>query len=264
MSIRLTPEEQEKIVIKNMNLVYHMIKQLPHINPNDYDDWVQIGRIGLIKAVSTFDETKGKKFSTYASVCIKNEIYMHLRKERTQNKNISLNDIIYTDGKGSECQLQDILGNDEELIEEIEDDEIITNALGIILNILQPKEAVAILYKISGIYTQKDIGESLGVSQSYASRLIGNAGRKIRKYLETEKGPVCTIFSMVKKGNVYLFRCNTKYYSGCLKEFLRSKKATILLDYKVMSNEENIEICMPSYTETFVFVAEFIKEISYL
>lgn len=264
MSIRLTQEEQEKKVIENMNLVYYMIKQLPHINPNDYDDWVQIGRIGLIKAVSTFDETKGRKFSTYASKCIRNEIYMHFRKERPHNSNISLNDVVYTDVNGSECELGDILGNEDDFVEKIADDEIITNALSIILNVLKPKEAIAILYRVSGIYTQRSIGESLDISQSYGSRLIERAERKIRENLEKREKLLSPIFSMTKVGNFYRFSCNTKYSSKCLAEFLRSEKAAILLDYKVMGDDESIELWMPSYSETFVFVAEFIKEISNL
>lgn len=262
MSMRLTPEEQEQKIIENMNLVYYMIKQLPHINPNDYDDWVQIGRIGLIKAVSTFDETKGRKFSTYATRCIRNEIYMHFRKERPHNSDVSLNETIYTDGKGSELELEDILGNEDDFVEAVADDEIITNALSVILNLLDSKEAVAILYKISGIYTQKGIGKALGLSQSYVSRLNERTEQKIRKYLERGGKLYCPIFSMEKTGDFYYFTCNTKYSSECLENFLRSEKAKILSHYKVIRDDERIELWMPSYSETFVFVAEFIKAIS--
>lgn len=262
MSKRLTPEEQEQKIIENMNLVYYMIKQLPHMNPNDYDDWVQIGRIGLIKAASTFDETKGRKFSTYASRCIRNEIYMHFRKERPHNSDVSLNDIIYTDEKGSDLELGKTLGSEDDFIEKIIDGEIITNVLGIILNVLQPKEAIVLLYRVSGICTQRDVGKSLGLSQSYVSRIKEKAERKIRECLEKEEKLYCPIFSMAKVGNYYRFSCNTKYSSKCMDNFLRSEKAKILIDYKVIRDDESIELWMPSYSETFVFVAEFIKAIS--
>lgn len=262
MSMWITPEEQEQKVIENMRLVYYVINQLPHINPNDYDDWVQIGRVGLIKAVSTFDENKGKKFSPYAVRCIRNEIYMHFRKERKLSSNISLNDVIHTSENGKNCELEDILEDGENFVEHIEDDEIITNALTIILNILSPNEAIAILYKISGIYTQRDIAKILKVSQSYVSRLTGGAGRKIKEWLEKKEKQLCPIFSMIKKGDFYCFKCNDQYYNERLAEFLRSEKTKILPDYKVMGDDESIQLWMPSYSETFVFIAEFIKEIS--
>ncbi len=43
-------------------------------NYRDQEDLISIGTIGLIKAVSTFDYSKGTKFATYASRCIENSI----------------------------------------------------------------------------------------------------------------------------------------------------------------------------------------------
>ena len=260
MSMRITPEAQEQKVLANMRLVYYVINQFPHINPNDYEDWVQIGRIGLIKAVSTFDENKGKKFSPYAVRCIKNEIYMNFRKERKHSSNISLNDVIHTSEKGADCELESILGDAKNFVEHIEDDEIITNAVTIILNILPPNEAIAMLYKISGMYIQRDIAKALEVSQSYVSRLTAGAARKIKKCLEKKEKPDSPVFSMMKKGDFYCLKCNTQYHNKQLAEFLRSEKAKILPGYKVMGDDNSIELWMPSCSEIFVFVAEFIKK----
>lgn len=70
---------RNKLVEHNLKLVlsiaYKFVSPLITI-----DDLQSIGTIGLIKAVNTFDITKGNTFPTYASRCIENEILMYLRK----------------------------------------------------------------------------------------------------------------------------------------------------------------------------------------
>lgn len=61
------------IIEHNLRLVAHIIKKYCS-NPNEQDDLISIGTIGLIKAVNTFDESKGIKLATYASKCIENAI----------------------------------------------------------------------------------------------------------------------------------------------------------------------------------------------
>lgn len=61
------------IVEHNLRLVAHIIKKY-YSNYADQDDLISIGTIGLIKAVNTFDESKGIKLATYASKCIENAI----------------------------------------------------------------------------------------------------------------------------------------------------------------------------------------------
>lgn len=59
------------IVEHNLRLVAHIIKKY-YSNYGEQEDLISIGTIGLIKAVNTFDNSKGIKFATYASKCIEN------------------------------------------------------------------------------------------------------------------------------------------------------------------------------------------------
>lgn len=61
------PENRQYLVINNMRLVHYIIKKYVKPAPGDYDDFVQVGMMGLIKAAIGWDETKGNKFSTYAT-----------------------------------------------------------------------------------------------------------------------------------------------------------------------------------------------------
>ena len=83
----LSPEEEAQVIAQmmedrsmckvliehNLRLVAHIIKKY-YANYKDQDDLISIGTIGLIKAVSTFDYTKGTRFATYAARCIEKAI----------------------------------------------------------------------------------------------------------------------------------------------------------------------------------------------
>ena len=64
-------EARNELIEHNLRLVAHIIKKY-YSSVRDQDDLISIGTIGLIKAVNTFDYTKGIRFATYASRCIEN------------------------------------------------------------------------------------------------------------------------------------------------------------------------------------------------
>lgn len=67
-------EEARNVLIeRNLRLVAHIVKKYNSAG-NDCDDLISIGTIGLIKAISTFDQEKGTRLATYAARCIENEI----------------------------------------------------------------------------------------------------------------------------------------------------------------------------------------------
>lgn len=64
---------RSKLIEHNLRLVAHIIKKY-YSTTNDQDDLVSIGTIGLIKAIDTFDLSKGIRLSSYAARCIENPI----------------------------------------------------------------------------------------------------------------------------------------------------------------------------------------------
>ena len=66
---------------------------------------MSIGTIGLIKAVTTFDPSKGARLATYASRCIENEILMYFRSRRKSAQDVSLSDCIETGTEGAALSL---------------------------------------------------------------------------------------------------------------------------------------------------------------
>ena len=68
------------VIEENLGLVYAVAKRFTGRNV-EYEDLVQIGSIGLIKASENFDESLGYKFSTYAVPMIMGEIKRYLRDD---------------------------------------------------------------------------------------------------------------------------------------------------------------------------------------
>ncbi|MGN6782339.1 MAG: RNA polymerase sigma factor SigF [Marmoricola sp.] len=69
---------RDDLVALHLPLVDHCVRRF--LNRGEpYDDLVQVGTIGLIKAVDRFDSDRGVEFSTYATPTIIGEIKRHFR-----------------------------------------------------------------------------------------------------------------------------------------------------------------------------------------
>ncbi|MBS4535359.1 sigma-70 family RNA polymerase sigma factor [Clostridium sp. D2Q-14] len=98
-------EEAKNILIeRNLRLVAHIVKKY-HNTGREVDDLISIGTIGLIKAISTFDRTKGTRLATYAARCIDNEILMCIRSDKKIKSEVYLQEPIGVDKEGNELPL---------------------------------------------------------------------------------------------------------------------------------------------------------------
>lgn len=84
-------------------------------------DLISIGKIGLIKAINTYDVEKNFRFSSYAVKCIDNEILIFLRTIKDYQIIDSLDDVVFYGKDGSEKRLIDTLIDDSvNFVEELE------------------------------------------------------------------------------------------------------------------------------------------------
>lgn len=177
----------DKLIIHNLRLVVYISKKFENTGIG-IEDLVSIGTIGLIKAVNTFCPTKNIKLATYASRCIENEILMYLRKTGQQRSEISIDEPLNVDWDGNELLLSDILGSDGDEINtnmELEDEK------GILMKTVsrlpsREKMIMTMRFGLGGSkeYTQKEVADILGISQSYISRLEKKIIAKIKKEME--------------------------------------------------------------------------------
>lgn len=177
----------DTLIIHNLRLVVYISKKFENTGIG-IEDLVSIGTIGLIKAVNTFCPSKNIKLATYASRCIENEILMYLRKNGQQKNEISIDEPLNVDWDGNELLLSDILGSDGDEINrnmELEDEKDIL--LKIISKLgTREKTIMTMRFGLGGTkeYTQKEVADILGISQSYISRLEKKIIAKIKREME--------------------------------------------------------------------------------
>ena len=165
---------RRKLIEHNLRLVVYISKRFENTGIN-IEDLISIGTIGLIKAVNTFNSGKKIKLATYASRCIENEILMYLRKISSQRTEVSFDEPLNTDWDGNELLLSDILGTDEDEVSRPLEDDADRQMLMAAIDCLNEREKTIILMRFglsgSGEYTQKEVADMMGISQSYISRL---------------------------------------------------------------------------------------------
>jgi len=183
-----TGEEAQKakeiLIEHNLRLVAHIAKKYQNVD-EDMEDLISIGTIGLIKAVGTFDAGKGR-LATYACRCIDNELLMMLRAKKKTSREVSLYEPIGTDKEGNEINLLDIIEQQQtDIVDEMEMCDNIRRMFVYLSECLTERERT-ILYLRYGLetgeeVTQCEIGEMLGISRSYVSRIEKKALEKLRQ-----------------------------------------------------------------------------------
>lgn len=188
----LTNEEKEITAEQNYSLVFYVVKMFQNSGVS-YDELVSIAMVGYAKALNAFDNERNVKFSTYAINCIKNEILFFLRKERTHVKNnVSMNLILSTDKNGNALSLEETVSkNDTDDSKSLEQDVLLSSDIAMLyksLGDLTDKERFIITYRYGldrGIIkTQREIADSIGMSQANVSKIEKNILDKIKKILK--------------------------------------------------------------------------------
>ena len=195
----LTPEEESRylqeykqgsleakniLIERNLRLVAHIVKKYQGA-PEELDDLISIGTIGLFKAVHTFDAKKASRLSTYAARCIDNELLMYFRSKKKTNREVSLYDPIGTDKEGNEISLLDVIETEPvDVVKEysLKQDTVLLYHL--LPDILTQREQDVLTFRY-GLYgqreqTQREIAKRLNISRSYVSRIEKNALMKLR------------------------------------------------------------------------------------
>lgn len=165
---------KQVLIERNLRLVVYIARKFENTGVC-VEDLISIGAIGLIKAVNTFDAAKKIKLATYASRCIENEILMYLRRSCKLKLEVSLDEPLNVDWDGNELLLSDILGTDADVIYRDIEDEVDRELLSLAMKKLTSREKriMELRFGLGGSreYTQKQVADMLGISQSYISRL---------------------------------------------------------------------------------------------
>ncbi|MBQ9861364.1 MAG: RNA polymerase sporulation sigma factor SigK [Clostridia bacterium] len=177
---------RNRLVEHNLRLVAHIIKKY-YSSARDQDDLISIGTIGLIKAINTFDYTKGVRLATYAARCVENEILMYFRANRKTAQDVSIMEPIETDKEGHSLTLMDVITQDDTILEDLDLKINSTKLYRYMEETLNEREKEIIQWRyglIADPLTQREVAKKLGISRSYVSRIEKKALEKLRKRFE--------------------------------------------------------------------------------
>lgn len=175
------------LIERNLRLVAHIVKKYSFPS-KDVDELISIGTVGLIKAIDSFDYSKGTRLATYASRCIENEILMLFRNNKKQKSEVYLQDPIGVDKEGNEICLIDVLSSDKDSVMEKVESNLQIKSLYKKMNEILTKREYNILIMRYGLedgkcMTQREIAGVLKISRSYVSRIEKKALKKLQKAL---------------------------------------------------------------------------------
>ena len=180
-------EARNVLIERNLRLVAHIMKKY-YSQSADQEDLISIGTIGLIKGITTFDASKGARLATYAARCVENEILMHFRSMRKSAQDVSLSDYIETGTDGAALSLMDVVGEEEDLLEQVSSRETEKRLHRALQKGLtgQERQVVELRYGLGGRKThrQREVAQITGISRSYVSRIEKRALEKLRRWLE--------------------------------------------------------------------------------
>ena len=174
---------RQTLIEHNLRLVVYIARRFENTGVN-LEDLISIGTIGLIKAVNTFRPDRNIKLATYSSRCIENEILMYLRRYSRTKQEVSFDEPLNVDWDGNELLLSDVMGTDPDLVGrelEMENDR---RELHEAIGRLSPREKriMQMRFGLNGQQerTQREVAETLGISQSYISRLEKRILKRLR------------------------------------------------------------------------------------
>jgi RNA polymerase sigma factor FliA len=166
------------------NIAYSLIKG------EEAEDFVEIGKQGLVEAIKTFDNSRGVKLSTYAFYKIKGKILEELRdrdwygiSRRLKSNNPPT--IVYFEDLLPE-NIDEILNKDVVNVEDIifsrENHDILLKALSSLTN--REKNIIQLYYFDN--FTYDEIGKNLKLSKSSINKIHDKALNKLKIYLTKE------------------------------------------------------------------------------
>ncbi len=184
-------EARERLINSNLRLVVSIAKKF-YSEGMTIEDIVQEGNIGLMKAVSRFDVTKGCRFSTYATWWIRESIIRAIQKqghiirvpigESVPYEVVSLDKPI---GEEGDTCLSDYIADENSTAFE---EEIFQSELAQmeqeILNELPDKEAEVLKYRLGfhgRIYSLQELGDTYGLSRERIRQIEEHALKTIRR-----------------------------------------------------------------------------------
>ena len=168
-------KEQERLVLENRKLVPYIFGKLAESEQKTLyrEDLLAEGYVGLTRAARSFDPKRGLQFSTYAGICIRNEMCKYLRRlNKFGGKERLMSAPAQYDSEGGEIRYEDVLSDKTDYAETV------SRLLDVRRAKLTMREVKILEMKYRG-FTREEIAAELGLTQNYISHLMKKIKNKI-------------------------------------------------------------------------------------
>lgn len=251
-------EKETNLVLNNEKLIHLFLSRI-RFDRNYYDDLFSVGKIGLVKAVKTFDESKNFAFSTYAYQFIKNEIFSFFRKEFRHINYIYLDSPISASDSEDLTLMDTIADPSPDFTETIADKDDLVNVVNIILNLFSPRERFILLDKLFAQTPKDDLLKVLKISRAYLFTLNQIISRKLLLYISTPPSYEGNYIMSYENG-FYKFSLTLKDNALKLtKDFLINNSNDTAVNYEITNN--TVIITLPATQESFKYIRDLFLEL---
>ena len=183
---------REKIIVHNIRLVGYIVRTRFSFTNFEVKELMSVGVIGLIRAVDSFDYTKGYKFSSYAGRCIENEILMYIRANKKHVSNLYLYDLLEVQDDNdaqievqddNDAQIENKFVSDINIEDEYEAKENVDILNSIIDSLSENEQRLIRMYYGIGCKSvgQVELSRIFNVCQGAISRRLKKTTKKIRQ-----------------------------------------------------------------------------------
>ena len=181
-------EIKDEIILHSTKLVSKIVNDY---NTEDRDDLLQIGMIGLIKAVDSFSFDKNVPWGSYSVFCIKNEIRMHFRTKNYEKRSKFAECSIYaevdTKKEDSVTVLDMLYDKNIDIFEEVALNMEMEKINKTMKKLLSEREyrTMELRYGLNNNdeHTQQETADIMGIHRSQISRYEKKAMQKIKNEL---------------------------------------------------------------------------------
>lgn len=250
-------ERVTSLVTSNYGLVIFTARKYA-VNYQDMDDLVQAGSVGLIKAATTYDQSRNISFATYAVTCIQNEVWQELKRKNKYQDDIPLDSPIRKQDD-TRVHVEDTIADERQDFEKKgEIVEYLEMVLRHIMNTLNSRERYVLLCRAGGI-TQDELAEELQVSQSFTSRIEKNSIKKLKRFVNFNKEVTGPYHVVVKDSMVEITCTGTEEQMNEVMRKIDFRET--VPKFTINYDGEKLKLKVPGDPESMPFVAKILNVI---
>lgn len=183
-------DAREELIKGNIFLVFRIICDDFKNIPYEKNDLFSCGLYGLIKAVDTYNYDLGYSFSTYATVCIKNQICKDIRNYKKQPKIISLDQIYYDLCERGKTMKDSLVDRKVDILNNYIVSEEYTRVRELLEILDERSRNIMMLYYgffDNEQFSQSKISKMYNISRARVSQIMIEALKKLRRHFEEQE-----------------------------------------------------------------------------